>query len=49
MLERLHGYLERPFLLGWTFTGPEDFNTQSAGFFTRANARKMRVLGLHAR
>jgi hypothetical protein len=45
MLERLHDYLERSFLPGRTFTGPEDFNTQLSGFFTTANGRKMRVLG----
>ena len=45
MLERFHDYLERSFLPGREFTGPEDFNTQLAGFVTRANARKMRVLG----
>lgn len=44
MIERLHDYLERSFLPGRTFTGPEDFNTQLAGFFVKANARKMRVL-----
>ncbi len=45
MLERLHDYLERSFLPGRRFTSPTDFNTQLAGFFTKANARKMRVLG----
>ena len=45
MLERLHDYLERSFLPGRKFTGPEDFNIQLAEFFVRANARKMRVLG----
>lgn len=45
MLERLHDYLERSFLPGRTFTSPEDFNTQLAGFFVKANARRMRVLG----
>ena len=45
MLERFHDYLERSFLPGREFTGPEDFNTQLAGFVVRANARKMRVLG----
>ena len=45
MLERLHDYLERSFLPGRTFTSPTDFNTQLAGFFVKANARKMRVLG----
>ncbi len=45
MLERLHDYLEKSFLPGRVFTSPEDFNTQLAGFFTKANARTMRVLG----
>ena len=45
MLERLHDYLERSFLPGRRFESPEDFNTQLSGFFTKANARKMRVLG----
>ena len=45
MLERFHDYLERSFLPGRTFTGPEDFNTQLAGFLVKANARRMRVLG----
>lgn len=45
MLERLHDYLEKSFLPGRTFTSPEDFNTQLAEFFVKANARRMRVLG----
>jgi transposase len=45
MLERLHDYLERSFLPGRTFTGPDDFNTQLDQFMGRANARRMRVLG----
>lgn len=45
MLERLHDYLERSFLPGRNFAGPDDFNTQLAEFFVRANARRMRVLG----
>ena len=45
MLERLHDYLERSFLPGRSFVSPTDFNTQLAGFFVKANARKMRVLG----
>ena len=49
MLERFHDYLERSFLPGREFTGPEDFNTQLAGFVTKANARKMRVAGMCAR
>jgi len=45
MLERFHDYLERSFLPGRTFTDPDDFNTQLAGFLARANNRRMRVLG----
>lgn len=45
MLERLHDYLERSFLPGRSFDSPADFNTQLAGFFIKANGRKMRVLG----
>ena len=45
MLERLHDYLERSFLPGRRFTGPEDFNTQLAQFLLKANARRMRALG----
>jgi len=45
MLERIHDYLEKSFLPGRTFESPADFNTQLAGFFVKANARKMRVLG----
>ena len=28
MVERFHDYLERSFLPGRTFSGPDDFNTQ---------------------
>jgi transposase len=45
LVERFHDYLERSFLPGRSFTGPDDFNTQLAGFLTRANSRIMRVLG----
>lgn len=45
MLERFHDYLKTSFLPGRTFTGPEDFNIQLAGFLDRANTRRMRVLG----
>ena len=45
MLERLHDYLEKSFLPGRRFESPTDFNAQLAEFFTRANARRMRVLG----
>jgi len=45
MIERFHDYLERSFLPGRTFTSPQDFNIQLAGFIARANVRRMRVLG----
>ena len=45
LVERFHDYLERSFLPGRHFTGPEDFNTQLAGFLDRANTRLHRVLG----
>jgi transposase len=45
LVERLHDYLERSFLPGRSFTGPDDFNTQLAAFLTKANHRRMRVLG----
>lgn len=45
MLERFHDYLERSFLPGRTFTGPEDFNKQLSEWVAKANARKMRSLG----
>ena len=47
MLERFHDYLERSFLPGREFTGPEDFDTQLSGWVTKANARRMRVLRQH--
>jgi transposase len=45
MIERGNGYLETSFLPGRSFTSPEDFNTQLAGWLPKANARRMRVLG----
>ena len=45
MLERFHDYLETSFLPGRSFASPADFNTQLAGFVTKANARRMRTLG----
>ena len=45
LVERFHDHLERSFLLGRSFTGPDDFNAQLGGFLARANTRKMRVLG----
>lgn len=45
LVERLHDYLERSFLPGRIFTGPDDFNTQLQGFLARANTRQHRALG----
>ena len=45
IIERFHDYLERSFLPGRTFTSPADFNVQLGGFLTKANTRRMRVLG----
>lgn len=45
LVERFHDYLERSFLPGRRFTGPVDFNTQLSEFLTKANTRRMRVLG----
>jgi transposase len=45
MLERFHDYLERSFLPGRKFSGPEDFNIQLGEFVAKANTRKMRSLG----
>jgi transposase len=42
LVERANGYLETSFLPGRTFTGPEDFNAQLAGWLTRANQRHHR-------
>ncbi len=45
LIERAHDYLERSFLPGRTFTGPEDFNTQLAAWLALVNARPRRALG----
>jgi transposase len=45
IIERAHDYLERSFLPGRTFTGPEDFNAQLQDWLTLVNARPRRVLG----
>ena len=45
IIERAHDYLERSFLPGRTFTGPDDFNTQLHEWFTLVNARRRRALG----
>jgi transposase len=45
LIERAHDYLERSFLPGRTFTGPDDFNTQLAQWLMLVNARTRRALG----
>jgi hypothetical protein len=45
LVERANGYLETSFLPGRTFVSPADFNTQLAGWLTRANQRQHRRLG----
>ncbi|MER5628827.1 IS21 family transposase [Streptosporangium sp. NPDC002544] len=42
LVERANGYLETSFLPGRAFTGPRDFNTQLAGWLSRANSRHHR-------
>jgi transposase len=45
LVERGNGYLETSFLPGRTFTGPDDFNNQLAGWLALANGRVKRSLG----
>jgi transposase len=45
IIERAHDYLERSFLPGRTFTGPDDFNAQLQDWLAVANARTKRSLG----
>jgi len=45
VIERVHDYLERSFLPGRTFTGPDDFNTQLQVWLDLVNARRRRALG----
>ena len=45
LVERANGYLETSFLPGRTFTGPDDFNSQLAGWAALAKTRVKRVLG----
>ncbi len=45
IIERAHDYLERSFLPGRSFTGPDDFNTQLRDWLAVANCRVRRVLG----
>jgi transposase len=45
LIERAHDYLERSFLPGRSFTGPEDFNAQLQQWLSVVNARTWRALG----
>ncbi len=45
LIERAHDYLERSFLPGRTFTGPDDFNAQLADWTALVNTRTRRALG----
>jgi transposase len=48
LVERFHDYLERSFLPGREFTGPEDFNAQLQQWLAVANTRVRRALGCPA-
>jgi transposase len=45
IIERAHDYLERAFLPGRTFNGPDDFNTQLQAWLDLVNQRRRRALG----
>ncbi len=45
IIERAHDYLERSFLPGRSFTGPDDFNAQLQQWLQLSNARQRRALG----
>ena len=45
IIERAHDYLERSFLPGRTFAGPDDFNRQLQDWLALANGRTKRSLG----
>ncbi len=45
IIERAHDYLERAFLPGRSFTGPDDFNTQLQAWLDLVNRRRRRALG----
>jgi len=45
IIERAHDYLERSFLPGRDFAGPDDFNVQLQGWLAQVNTRKRRALG----
>jgi transposase len=48
LVERCHDYLERSFLPGREFTGPQDFNVQLRQWVAVVNTRKRRALGCSA-
>ena len=45
IIERAHDYLERAFLPGRSFTGPDDFNAQLQAWLDVVNQRRRRALG----
>jgi transposase len=45
LVERFHDYLEKSFLPGRTFNGPEDFNAQLTSWLQLVNTRPRRALG----
>ncbi len=45
LIERAHDYLERSFLPGRQFAGPQDFNTQMGQWLATVNTRRRRALG----
>ena len=45
IIERAHDYLERSFLPGRRFSGPDDFNAQLLDWLMLTNRRNRRVLG----
>ncbi len=45
LIERAHDYLERSFLPGRSFAGPDDFNSQLQQWLALVNARRRRALG----
>jgi transposase len=45
IIERAHDYLERSFLPGRNFAGPDDFNSQLQDWLAVANRRRKRSLG----
>jgi len=45
IIERAHDYLERAFLPGRSFAGPDDFNAQLQAWLDLVNRRRRRALG----